>query len=136
MLRRTFHPVRSHVLADQVQSPSSSAYSRHPEYRLLHRVPVTLVILRLAPVFFAARPRPNRDGQCHVNLVCHYFSQASLSRACGLHVELRLLHGGSSDCLDVTVSSGATPYGNAMFIDLDPGTTAANMRVNVGTDKN
>src|SRR5438552_8454325 len=27
MLRRTFHPVRSHVLADQVQSPSSSAYS-------------------------------------------------------------------------------------------------------------
>src|SRR5437764_12443985 len=27
MLRRTFHLVRSHVLADQVQSPSSSVYS-------------------------------------------------------------------------------------------------------------
>src|SRR5438094_7980774 len=46
MLRRTFHPVRSHVLADQVQSPSSSAYSskhfRKKLYVRQNRVPGAL----------------------------------------------------------------------------------------------
>jgi len=63
----------------------------------------------------------------------------SMTRAHCMRTELRLLHGGSSDCRDIAVSSGGgaiAVHDLAIIIDLNPAPTAADMRIYVGAHKN
>ena len=120
-----------------------SVNAAHPDYRLLHSRSAGCLDITKSGVVNDIALLIDLSGQLEVELSWGDFASRvghnSVTAAC-FDVDFHLLHGGSSDCRDIAVSSGVGAtvivHDIAVIINLNPAPTAADMRIYVGAHKN